>query len=144
MTKSALQLVIGWHKRQSLFKCMYRNIFHFQQVKNCFAHACGHTHQAYSVILFKKSQYLRLPGVLMSPIIVTQPPVLTYMEGEGGKGKGLSTQQAVTNVLTLCSTNRFFFHSLSYLTGLFLTSVAPLAWFFSRMGSCGKDLCTGS
>lgn len=71
----------------------------------------------------------------MSPIIVTQPPVLTYMEGEGGKGKGLSTQQAVANPLTLCSMNRFFFHSLSYLTGLFLTSVAPLAWFISRMGS---------
>lgn len=67
---------------------------------------------------------------------------LSLTQGEEEReGKGLSVhRRAFTSALTLCSRNRLFFHRLSSVPGLLLTSVALSSWVSSRMGSQGRDL----
>lgn len=75
----------------------------------------------------------------MSQCII--PRILLSLEGEEGRGKGLSTQQAFTNALTLCSRNRFFFHSLSYLTAVLNVNGSAL---LVSLASWEKDLWVAS
>jgi succinate dehydrogenase/fumarate reductase cytochrome b subunit len=68
---------------------------------------------------------------------------LNSTAGKKEGGEGCVHSSSFPSALTLCSKNRLFFHSVNYLTGLFLMSVALVLLVFLLHGFLGgRFMCS--